>query len=47
MLERSNTTSLSFLIFLVARVGGIRPEENGDGEWAEVETGAAIGPLPF
>ncbi len=45
--QLEHTTRLSFLIFLVATACWIRPEEDGDGEWAEVNIGAAIGAFPF
>ena len=46
----SNTTGVSFLVFLVATVAGSdqrKTKEDGDGEWAEGKTGAAIGHFHF
>ena len=41
----SHEISLRFLIFLVATVATSDQRRIGDGEWAEVNIGAAIGTL--
>lgn len=46
-LSQPPRTSLSFLIFLVATVAASDQRRMGDGEWAEVDIGAAIGHVHF